>query len=63
VHLLFNLLAIAVIYVLPFLRQVPVIMAENLATLAQRNKAYVAAYISGVFFALPLMVVGVSQWL
>ncbi|MFP2769583.1 Na/Pi symporter [Oceanisphaera sp. KMM 10153] len=63
VHLLFNLLAIAVIYVLPFLRQVPVIMAETLATLAQRNKAYVVAYIGGVFFALPLMVVGVSQWL
>ncbi len=63
VHLLFNLLAIAVIYVLPFLRQIPVVMAETLATLAQRNKAYVAAYIGGVFFALPLMVVGVSQWL
>ncbi|GHA21845.1 Na/Pi symporter [Oceanisphaera arctica] len=63
VHLLFNLLAIAVIYVLPFLRQIPVVMAETLATLAQRNKAYVAAYIGGVFFALPLMVVGISQWL
>ncbi|WP_204795504.1 Na/Pi symporter [Oceanisphaera litoralis] len=62
VHLLFNLLAIAVIYVLPFLRQLPVVMAETLATLAQRNKAYVAVYIVGVFFALPLMVVGVSQW-
>lgn len=63
VHLLFNLLAIAVIYVLPFLRQVPVVMAEYLATQAQRNKGYVAAYIIGVFFVLPLMVVGISQWL
>lgn len=62
VHLLFNLLAIAVIYVLPFLRQVPIVMAETLATQAQRNKAYVAAYIAGVFFVLPLMVVGISQW-
>ena len=62
VHLLFNLLAIAVIYVLPFLRQVPVVMAEYLATQAQRNKGYVAAYIIGVFFVLPLMVVGISQW-
>ncbi|MFD1007820.1 MULTISPECIES: Na/Pi symporter [Oceanisphaera] len=61
VHLLFNLLAIVLIYVLPFLRQVPVHMAETLATLAQRNKAYVAAYIGGVFFALPLLLVGVSQ--
>ncbi|ART81476.1 sodium:phosphate symporter [Oceanisphaera profunda] len=63
VHLLFNLLAIIVIYVLPFLRQIPLVMAETLATLAQRNKAYVAGYIGGVFFALPLMVVGISQWL
>ncbi|WP_344966010.1 Na/Pi symporter [Oceanisphaera sediminis] len=63
VHLLFNLLAIAVIYVLPFLRQVPVIMAEAMATQAQRNKGYVAAYIVGVFFVLPLMIVGISQWL
>ncbi|WP_417616271.1 Na/Pi symporter [Oceanisphaera sp.] len=61
VHLLFNLLAIAIIYVLPFLRLMPVRMAETLATLAQRNKAYVAAYIGGVFFALPLLLVGVSQ--
>lgn len=62
VHLLFNLLAIAVIYVLPFLRQVPIVMAETLANQAQRNKGYVAAYIAGVFFVLPLMVVGISQW-
>ncbi|WP_298716252.1 Na/Pi symporter [uncultured Oceanisphaera sp.] len=61
VHLLFNLLAIAVIYVLPFLRQVPVIMAETLAIQAQRNKGYVAAYIVGVFFVLPLMIVGISR--
>ncbi len=61
VHLLFNLLAIAVIYVLPFLRQVPVFMAETLAIQAQRNKGYVVAYIGGVFFALPLIVVGISR--
>lgn len=61
VHLLFNLLAIALIYVLPFLRPVPVRMAETLAMLAQRNKGYVAAYIGGVFFALPLMLVGLSR--
>ncbi|OIN12755.1 Na/Pi symporter [Oceanisphaera psychrotolerans] len=61
VHLLFNLLAIAVIYVLPFLRQIPVVMAETLAIQAQRNKGYVVAYIGGVFFALPLIVVGISR--
>ncbi|WP_116473476.1 Na/Pi symporter [Zobellella maritima] len=63
VHLLFNLLAIGMIYVLPLLRQVPVRMAETLAMQAQRNKGYVAAYIGGVFFALPLMMVGLSRLL
>lgn len=63
VHLLFNVLAIALIYVLPVLRALPMNMAELLATQAQRNKAYVAAYIGGVFFALPLGLVGLSQWL
>ena len=61
VHLLFNLFAIVLIYMLPFLRQLPVRMAETLAILAQRNKGYVVAYIGGVFFALPLAMVGVSQ--
>ncbi|WP_375058556.1 Na/Pi symporter [Zobellella sp. DQSA1] len=61
VHLLFNLLAIALIYMLPFLRQLPVRMAETLAHQAQHNKGYVVAYIGGVFFALPLAMVGVSQ--
>ncbi|WMC09326.1 Na/Pi symporter [Oceanimonas pelagia] len=63
VHLLFNLLAIALIYLLPMLRSLPLYMAEGLAGLAQRNKGYVAAYIGGVFFALPLGLVGLSQWL
>ncbi|MCC4265644.1 Na/Pi symporter [Oceanimonas baumannii] len=63
VHLLFNVLAIALIYVLPVLRALPMHMAELLATQAQRNKAYVAAYIGGVFFVLPLGLVGLSQWL
>ncbi|GAA3527097.1 Na/Pi symporter [Zobellella aerophila] len=63
VHLLFNLLAIGLIYVLPVLRQLPVRMAETLASQAQHNKGYVVAYIGGVFFALPLMMVGVSRLL
>ena len=62
VHLLFNVFAIILIYVLPFLRPVPVVMAETLANLAQRNKLYVLAYILGVFFVIPLLVLAISQW-
>lgn len=63
IHLYFNLLAIALIYGLPFLREVPPFIAEGLATLAQRNKLYVVAYILGVFFVLPLLMLGASQLL
>lgn len=61
VHLLFNLMGILIIYALPLLRGVPPMIAEGLATLAQRSKLYVAAYIVGLFFALPLLLIGTTQ--
>lgn len=61
VHLCFNVFGIGLIYVLPIFRQVPIIMAQTLATLALRNKMYVVAYMLGVFFILPLLVIGLSQ--
>ena len=61
VHLFFNLLAIAIIFGTPILRSVPIFMAEFLATLAQRNKLYVIAYILGVFFFIPLAIIGVGR--
>lgn len=63
VHLFFNLLAILVIFGLPFLRSIPIYMAEFLAVLAERNKLYVAGYILGVFFVLPLSFIGIDQML
>jgi len=61
IHLYFNLFAIVLIYGTPFLRGIPPLIAETLATLAQRNKLYVLAYILGVFFVLPLLILGISQ--
>lgn len=61
VHLLFNLMAILIIFGLPFLRSIPIYMAEFLALLAERNKLYVAGYILGVFFFVPLSCIGISQ--
>jgi len=63
VHLLFNIGAIVIIYGVPLWRDLPVHTAEWLANLAQRNKLYVAAYILGVFFVVPLTVIGVSALL
>lgn len=62
-HLLFNLLGIALIYGLPLLRPLPPRMALGLAHLAQRNKLYVLAYMGGLFFLLPLLMIGISRWL
>ncbi|GAB6386777.1 Na/Pi symporter [Stutzerimonas marianensis] len=61
VHLLFNLFGILLIYVTPVLRGVPPAIANTLANLAQRSKLYVGAYIGGVFFGLPLLLIGGSQ--
>jgi len=61
VHLFFNLFAIALIYGAPITRNIPVYMAETLAGLAQRNKLYVIAYIGGVFFVIPLLLIAISR--
>lgn len=61
IHLLFNVAAILIIFGLPMLRNIPVVMAEGLATLARRNRLYVASYIGGAFFIVPLVALGCTQ--
>lgn len=60
-HLLFNLLAIAIIFGLPVLREIPMKMSTMLAGLALKNKAYVFGYLAGVFFIFPLTALGITQ--
>ena len=57
VHLLFNVFATALIYGVPFLRELPVQGAELLARLGAENKMYVAAWVLGVFIALPAVLI------
>lgn len=61
VHLFFNLFGIALIYGLPFLRNIPPMIATGLANLAQKSKLYVVAYMGGLFFVLPLVLIGATQ--
>ncbi|TVQ19307.1 MAG: Na/Pi cotransporter family protein [Bacteroidetes bacterium] len=61
VHLFFNLFAIILIYSIPFLRDIPVFIAENLSSLAQRRKVYVFVYIFGVFFVGPLSIIALTR--
>ena len=57
VHLLYNVFAIIVIYVIPVLRPVPLFCAETLARIATERKWVVAVYLITVFMVLPALVI------
>jgi sodium-dependent phosphate cotransporter len=57
VHLLYNLFAIVVIYVNPFLRPVPLFCAQTFARIASERKWVIAVYLITVFIALPALVI------
>ena len=57
VHLVYNVFAIIVIYVIPVLRPVPLFCAETLARIATERKWAVAVYLVTVFIALPAVVI------
>jgi sodium-dependent phosphate cotransporter len=60
VHLFFNLFGVLLIFGIPYLRPLPVIGAKRLATAASDNKLIALAYLIGVFFVIPLILVGLS---
>lgn len=53
VHCLYNVIALIIIYGLPFLRPLPIKGAELLAHFGSKSKFYVAAWVLGVFLVLP----------
>lgn len=57
VHLYFNVLAVALIFGLPFLRNLPIFGAEWLAGLAAEKKVYAAIWVLGVFVAVPAILI------
>lgn len=57
VHVLYNVIAILLIFVIPLLRPLPLYCAETLARYAAQNKAILAAYIITVFIVLPAIVI------
>ena len=56
-HLVYNVFAIIVIYVIPVLRPVPLFCAETLARIAAQRKWVVAVYLISVFIVLPALVI------
>lgn len=63
VHFLFNVYGVVLIYVLPFLRPIPVLCAEFLAQVATERKALALAWIVTVFLAIPALAIVVQTQL
>lgn len=61
VHLVYNSLAVVVIYGAPMLRELPIKAAEKLAELAVANKGYALLYIGVVFFLVPFVLIGIGN--
>jgi solute carrier family 34 (sodium-dependent phosphate cotransporter) len=55
VHTLFNVTAIALVFPVPAIREVPIRMAEWLAGITARNRSVVAVYLIGLFLVIPLL--------
>ncbi|RJE72324.1 sodium:phosphate symporter [Pseudoalteromonas citrea] len=53
VHVMFNVFAVALIYGIPTLRELPLIMAEKLAKIGANNKPAALGYVLGSFFVVP----------
>lgn len=53
-HFLFNLIAVSVLYPIPWFRNAPVYLAGRLAEVSTRHRALVGVYVVGVFLMLPL---------
>ena len=61
VHLLFNISGILIIYPVPFLRRIPIRLAQGLAAQTAKRRWVAFAYMIGVFFVMPLIFVFVDK--
>lgn len=60
VHLFFNTFATILIFGVPFLREIPLYGAVTMGNLGAKNKLYVAAWVLGVFLALPAVIIALT---
>jgi len=58
VHLLFNLTGILLFYPVVFIREIPLTLAQRLATACARRRWFAPAYVLTVFFIVPGLLVG-----
>ncbi|GAA2030084.1 Na/Pi symporter [Yaniella flava] len=60
VHLFYNIFSALVIFLVPFLRPLPVLGASWLGALGAKNKLYVVAWLAGLFVVLPAIMIGIT---
>jgi sodium-dependent phosphate cotransporter len=56
-HLLFNIFGIAIIYGIPFLRAIPLKLAEMISEYSLKNKLIPLGYLLVVFVLIPLTII------
>lgn len=61
VHTLFNLVGIAILYGIPFLRPLPIRAAETLAEIAVKRRMVAVGYVVVVFVVVPLVGVAIFR--
>jgi len=61
VHLIFNLTAIAMIFIVPAIREIPLRAAQGLANLAVRSKKLAILYLVLLFYVLPALLVAATR--
>jgi sodium-dependent phosphate cotransporter len=63
VHFLFNLTGAIFIYPIKIFRRVPINLARSLGDLAHRKRGYAIAYVLGLFFVVPSLLIIISRYL
>jgi sodium-dependent phosphate cotransporter len=63
VHLLFNVVGILIVYPLPFMRKIPITLAERFAGIASGDRKLAVAIVLGVFYGIPALLVFASRGL
>ncbi len=61
VHLIYNVLGVVVIFGIRVLRELPVLGAETLARVATERKSVALAYVLGVFFVIPGILMAITS--
>jgi sodium-dependent phosphate cotransporter len=63
VHFLFNLMGALFIFPIKVFRRVPISLAQSLGNLAHRKRGYAIAYVLGLFFVVPSLLIIISRYL